>query len=219
MSTNNNNQLIKIAFADDHILYREALSKLIDSWENCKVIYQACNGRMLMEMLNPKNLPDILLTDLAMPEMNGYETIKAVKEKFPAIKIITISVFNSDEMIWKIIKCGAQGFVSKSDDPINLKRAVLQMMHTGYYFSDRTATNFIKQTTTEGTYTLKHQFTDQEIEFLRFCCTNKTYKEIAKDMDISDRQVEYLRNNLFERFNAASRTDLALNAIKKGLVV
>jgi DNA-binding NarL/FixJ family response regulator len=79
----NENSLVKIAVADDHHLFRESLCALIDTWENCKVVIQAANGRQLLEKLHPKNLPDLVLVDLEMPEMNGYETLKAIKEKIP----------------------------------------------------------------------------------------------------------------------------------------
>lgn len=79
------NTLIKIAVADDHHLFREAICSNIDTWENCKVIIQAANGRQLLDKLQIKNQPDLALIDLEMPEMNGYETIKALKEKHPDI--------------------------------------------------------------------------------------------------------------------------------------
>ena len=97
MQFTNDNSLVKIAMAEDHSLIRESLCAIIDTWENCKVVIQAANGRQLLESLQAKNLPDLALIDLAMPVMNGYETIKAVKEKFPEIRLMAISLYYSEE--------------------------------------------------------------------------------------------------------------------------
>lgn len=219
MPFTNDNILVKIAVADDHSLFREAICAMIDTWENCKVVIQATNGRQLLERINIKNQPDLALIDIAMPEMNGYETIKAVKEKFPDIKLMAISFYNSEEMVWQLIKCGAQGFVNKNDDITRLKKAIGEMVHTGYFFSDHTASKMVKKAMQTGTLTIKNDLSEKEILFLRFICTEKTYKEIASEMGLAERQTEYMRNTLFERFNVCTRTGLAVIAMEKGLAV
>lgn len=213
------NSLVKIAMADDHSLIRESLCTIIDTWENCKVVIQAANGRQLLESLQAKNLPDLALIDLAMPVMNGYETIKAIKEKFPEIKLMAISLYYSEEMVWQLIKCGAQGFVNKTDDITRLKKAIAEMMHTGYYFSDHTASKMVKRAVQTGIFHIKNDLSEKEIVFLKFICTEKTYKEIAHEMNLAERQTEYLRSNLFERFGVNTRTGLAVVAIEKGLAL
>jgi DNA-binding NarL/FixJ family response regulator len=114
--------LIKIAFADDHHLFREAICTHIDQWENCKVIIQAANGRQLLEKLQNHNLPDLAMIDLEMPEMNGYETLKVIKEKYPSIRLLVVSQHHSEELVCRIIKFGAQGFVNKGDDLTRFKK-------------------------------------------------------------------------------------------------
>jgi two-component system invasion response regulator UvrY len=214
-----NDSLIKIAVADDHHLFREAICSHIDQWEHCKVIIQAANGRQLLEKLQTKNEPDLALIDLEMPEMNGYETLKAIKENYPAIRLLVISQHHSEELVCRIIRLGAQGFINKSDDLNRFKKAIGEMMHSGYYFSDHTAAKMVKKAMQSETLTLDNDLGDAEIRFLKLVCTEKTYKEMAKELKITDRHLEYMRQLLFERFNVTSRTGLAIIAMRKGLAV
>jgi len=217
MQASNSNTLIKLAVADDHCLFREAICAQINTWDDCKVIIQAANGRQLLERLN-NNLPDVALIDIAMPEMNGYETIKIIKEKYPAIKLMALSAYNSAEMVCQLIKLGARGFVNKNDDAIRLKKAINQIVNAGYFFSDHTASKMVEKAIRTGTHFNKDDITDKEVSFLKLLCTEKTYKEIADEMNISERHTEYIRNALFEKFNCKSRTGLAVLSMEKGLV-
>jgi two-component system, NarL family, invasion response regulator UvrY len=213
------NTLIKIAVADDHSLFRESLCAMIDTWENCKVIIQATNGKQLMERLGSKDIPDLALIDLAMPEMNGYETIKAVKENFPDIKLLAMSYYNSEEVVWRLIKYGAQGFINKHDEVVRLKKAIGEMIYSGYFFSDHTAAKMVRRAAQTGMLSIKNVLSEKEITFLRYVCTEKTYKEIAQAMGIEERQTEYLRSTLFQRFGVTTRTGLAILAMEKGLII
>ena len=212
-----NNSIIKLAIADDHVLFREALCKTINEWENCKVILQASSGKQLIEQINDGSLPDIVLTDLRMPELNGYDTIKMVKKKYPQIKFMVISMYESKEAIMLLLKAGAQGFIHKTAEPIQLKKAIYEIMRNGYYFSDHTVARIFKQALDTGNMTMVNCLTQEELIFLKLICTEKTYKEISVEMSISERHVEYLRNSFFERFRLQSRTGLAMQSVEKGL--
>jgi DNA-binding NarL/FixJ family response regulator len=93
-----NNQLVKVAIAEDHQLFRQGISVIINTWENHKVTHQAGNGQELIDMLHNRNLPDIALIDLQMPVLNGYETIKVLKEKFPDLKTMGFSCFKAKKL-------------------------------------------------------------------------------------------------------------------------
>ena len=211
--------LIKIALADDHTLFRESLCSLINDWENCKVILQAVNGKQLIEQINPKNLPDLVLTDLCMPEMNGYETIKAIKQSYPEIKFLIISMYDCEETIMRTLKSGAQGFISKTAETKQLKKAIFEMMRSGYYFTNHAAARLVKQAMQNEDYKLRNDLCDKELAFLKHIITEMTYSQIADDMAIPPRQVEYLRKLMFERFDVQSRTGLAIQSIEKGLTI
>lgn len=219
MSSINGNILIRIAVAEDHAMFREALCRQINDWENCKVILQAANGRELLDGLNRQNLPDLVLVDLGMPIMNGYETIKEMKRLYSDVKLLVVSMYKSEEAILQIIKAGAQGFVYKEEGTEKIKKAVHEMMRAGYFFSDHAASKMLRHSLQTGTLSLHNDLSDEQLVFLKYICTEKTYKAIAKEMCITGRHAEYLRYNLFERFDVQSRTGLAITATEKGLVV
>lgn len=210
--------LIKIAVADDHTMLRESMCQIIDTWENCKVILQADNGKEFMAQLDPKNLPDLALVDLRMPEINGYELIKLLTKKYPEIKMMVLTVFIGEDAIYRAFQAGAHGFMDKSEDGNKLKKGIYEMMRTGHHFSDQSAARMVKQSLTTGQKNKKN-LNEEEIVFLKNIITEKTYKEIADEMGIPIRHAEYLRNNMFERFDVQSRIGLAVQVIEKGLTV
>lgn len=212
------NYLIRLAIADDHSMFREAISIIIDSWENCKVVIQAENGRQLLDKLDPELPPDLVIVDLHMPVLNGYETITTLRQKYPLINILAISVYQSEEMIWQLIECGAQGFINKTDDILKLKKAVYEVMHSGYFFADHTASRMVKKSIDTGSIFLSNVLDAKETAFLKKVCSEKTYKEISFELGIPERKTEYLRNRLFERFGVKSRTGPALYATQKGII-
>ena len=134
MQVNNNVDLITLAVADDHNLFREAICAQINTWDDCKVIIQASNGKELLDRLHINHLPNVAIIDIAMPEMNGYETILSINENFPSVKLMAISGYDSLEMVCKLIKCGARGFVNKNDDTNRLKKAISENCPKGILF-------------------------------------------------------------------------------------
>lgn len=210
--------LIHIAIADDHTTYLQAISKFINEWEECRVILQAGNGKELMERLHPGNLPDLVITDLNMPQMNGYEIIRELKKKYPDIKFLVLSMFQDKESMLLLLKAGAQGYACKNDDLAEIRKAILRVMNKGYYFADKAMARLCRQIMETGNMSGIDALSDEEISYLKYICTGKTYKEIASAMGITLRQCEYFRTRLFTRFISCSRTDLAIQSLKKGVI-
>ena len=211
--------LIKIAVAEDHVLLRETLCNIINTWDNCKVTMQADNGKQFLHLLDADDLPDLVLMDLYMPEMNGYDTIKILHEKFPELRIMVVSMYQSEEAILHLINMGVKGFFNKSGPPNEFKKAVHDMMGNGYYFADHATARLMKQAMASRSITLKKDLSEEELIFLKYITTEKTYQEIADGMKINLRHAEYLRDKMFDRFDVLSRVGLSTLAIKKGLVV
>lgn len=211
--------IIKIALAEDHALLREAMCYMLNTWETCKVILQAENGKQLIERMDPNNLPDLVLIDLAMPVMNGYDTIKALKKIYPEIKFMAVSMYYSEEAILHLIQVGGNGFFHKSGDSQKFKTAVCEIMRAGFYFADQSAARLMRQVMDTGNLTFKNALSDEEFVFLAHIITKETYKEIADKMGIAVRRCEYLRKNMFEWFDVQNRIGLASCVIDKGLVV
>jgi DNA-binding NarL/FixJ family response regulator len=212
---------IKIALADDHVVLRKGLAGLLSSL-GYSVILEADNGKELIQGMEKNNLPDIVLMDINMPEMDGYETSLWFKKNYPLINVLVLSMYDDDSAIIRMIRNGAKGYVLKEADPKELKQAIDAVMSKGFYYSDMVTGKLVHSIhhlddNENRTRDLLH-LTEKEIEFLKLASTEMTYKEIARQMHISPRTVDGYRDALFEKLNTKSRIGLVLFAIKNGIV-
>ncbi len=210
----------KIALADDHILMRKGLVSLIDTFEEYKVIFQGANGQELINGLNKTSLPHIVLLDINMPKKDGYETAYWLKTNYPEIKILALSMYDNEISIIRMLQNGARGYILKDAEPSELKAALDDILHKGYYYSELVTGHLIKNInkTDEKNTNKNSSLTDREIEFLKYCCTEMGYKEIADKMFVSPRTVENYRDSIFEKLNLKTRVGLAMYAMKSGFV-
>lgn len=206
---------IRIAIADDHTVMRSGLAELIRTLGDFEVIMQVSNGLMLLEELAKTNeLPDVCILDINMPELNGYETTMRLRELYPQIPVLALSMYENEFSIVKMLRCGAKGFLHKGADPDELLLAI-QTVHSGSYFhSEMMLINTIKKS--NGSQSMN--ITDRETEFLEHCCSDLSYKEIAAKMSVSLHTVHGYRDTLFSKLRLKSRTALAVYALKKGVV-
>lgn len=221
MITETTTALIKVALADDHVLLRSALANLINSFENCKVVIEASTGKELVEKINEGLVPHIVLLDLNMPEMDGYEASAWLKNNFPSIHVLMLTMYDSELVLIRLLQAGVKGFLKKDIHPEELKFAIHSVMRSGFYYShttsDKLANLFRKQQ--DNTILLeKALLNDSEIHFLKLVSSDLTYKEIAQKINLSPRAVDNMRDNLFEKLSVKSRVGLAMYAIKHGVV-
>jgi DNA-binding NarL/FixJ family response regulator len=210
----------KVAIADDHLLIAKAISSVIDGFTNFEALYEVENGKALQEKMQvKKNIPDIVLLDVSMPVMDGFETAAWLKEHHPQILIMALSVQDDDESLIKMIRHGARGYLHKNVHPAELEKALETLVTKGMYYPDWATTKvFLNLAQPETTGTWKIDITEREKEFLIYSCTELTYKQIGEKMFCSARTVESYRDSLFEKLNVKTRTALALYAVKTGLV-
>ena len=213
----------KIAIIDDHVLFRKGLMALINMFPGHTVIMDSSNGKEFTERIREEDLPDIILMDINMPEMDGYATTEWLKEKYPQIKVLALSTMEAETAIIKMIKSGAKGYVLKDADPEELKLAFDEVLSRGYFYNDivsrkilNAVTQLIDPGNTTGTFV---KLTDREITFLKFCCSELTYKEIADKMILSVRTIEGYRDSLCEKLDVKTRVGLAMYAVKNGIAV
>ena len=210
--------IIKIALADDHVMFREAISAMIDGFENCKVVIQAANGRELIEKLEQKSNTDLVFLDVVMPEMDGYDTAIKLHRQFPELRIIFCSMYNNELAICRMIGTGANGFIDKASSLSELKRAIYHVMKKELYPADRTGNILFYHEGGNWHHDLAmYKLSDDELNFLKLVCTEKPYKEIAREMRLTDRQIDYMRENLFYRLDVHSRIGLAIVASQSGV--
>ena len=211
-----------VAVVDDHVLLRNGLSNLIRGLETYAVLFEANNGKDFISQLKPKFLPDIVLLDINMPEMDGFETALWLKRNYPDIKILALSMYDNEASIIRMMKSGAKGYILKDIDPVEFRQALDALMRKGFYYSELITGKLIHAINQldEPETTLKNLVTlnDREIEFLKLVCTEMTYKEIAEKMFLSPRTIDGYRDALFEKLNVKTRVGLVMYAIKNGIV-
>lgn len=207
-----------IALVDDHILLRSGLASVIGSFEGFQIIFEADNGKSFIEKLASNPDPDIVLLDITMPVMNGFETAEWIKKNRPEIKVIVLSMVDDDSSIIRMIRSGARGYILKDSKPSLLKAALHEVLVKGFYFNELVSGKMIYMVQNGNGKPPEEDLTEKEIEFLKLCCTEKPYKEIAAEMNITPRAVESLRSHLFEKLNTFSRVGLVMYTLKHGII-
>ena len=212
---------IKVALADDHILLRNALAALIDSFDDCWVVNQSGNGKELISAINGGVVPDVVILDLNMPEMDGFETAALLSKKFPNVHVLMLTMYDSELSLIRLLQSGVKGFLKKDIHPSELKFAIQTVVKSGYYYSNHTTGKLVSlfRNNTEGSLRLQNaMLSEQEISFLKLACSDLTYKEIAQKMGLNPRSIDTLRDHLFIKLDVKSRVGLAMVAIRNGVV-
>lgn len=209
-----------VVIIDDHVLVAKAIASLVEQMHKYEILYVADNGKQFVQwMKGRKTSPDIVLLDINMPYMNGYETAAWIKLNVPGTSILALTMLNDEPSIINMIRAGASGYLLKDVHPTELEKALDMVLERGFYYSDGVANKLIKTFTEEDNpKDATPKLNERELQFLTFACTEMTYKEIAREMGLSSRTVEGYRDQLFVKLNIKSRVGLALYAIKEGLV-
>lgn len=195
--------MLRIGLADDHILFRESLKLLVNSFEGMEVLIEAANGKELLAQIE-KVPVDIILLDLQMPEMDGFETCQHVNELYPQTKVLILT-FNDDQTsVQKCIEMGAEGYYTKKTKPAELKKAILKLQENGFYF-EKSLLPVIKEISTAETKHYKTDedfFTIRELDVLQLTAQELSSTEIANQLHISPRTVEKHKKNMQSKIDA-----------------
>ena len=212
--------MTKIALIDDHSLIRNALKELINRFKDFEVIIDVSSGQEFIDILQNKPLPDIALVDINMPIMDGFETTNYLTQNFPNIKVLALTVNDDEESIIKMLRAGAVGYILKDSETSELQITLVEVATKGYYHNELVTNTLMKSLKPKSAFFTKPTLTFQgrEEEFLRYVCTELTYKEIADKMVLSPRTIDGYRESLFEKLELRSRVGLVLFAIKNGIV-
>ncbi len=210
--------MIKIGIADDHQLFLKSLSLMLQSFNNYTVVVEALNGKDLQEKIQQKKIvPDIMLLDVNMPHMDGYETAVWLHKTYPKVKLVALSMNNNEDSIIRMIKAGCCSYLMKDTHPDELEIALNAINEKGFYNSDSTNIDFRKlvQTETENESLI---ISENEKIFLKLACTDLTYKDISQKMSLAERTIDGYREALFQKFKVKSRVGLCLEAIRKKVI-
>ena len=204
-----------IVIVDDHIMIAQALRGIIANFDSFEVVYECANGKDLIDAFavgKPK--PKLVLLDISMPVMDGFETAKWLNANHPEILILTLSMQDDEQSVIKMIKNGANGYLLKNAHPTELEKALSKLIEEGYYYPDWASRLVFASLHSDKANQNTIKLTDREKEFLTYCVTEMSYKEIAEKMFCSPRTVESYRDSLFEKLELKTRVGLAVFAIK-----
>jgi len=212
---------IRVVLADDHVLLRNGLAGLVTNL-GYDVLFECSNGKELINKLEKDDLPDIILMDINMPEMDGYEATLWMKNNYPLVNVLALSMYDDENAIIRMLKSGAKGYVMKDTDPTELKLAIDNVISKGVHYSELVTGKLLHSIyqldeKNNGTKQMLN-LNDREISFLKLVSSEMTYKEIADSMYLSPRTIDGYRDALFEKLNIKNRVGLVLFAIKHGIV-
>lgn len=214
---------MQIGLVDDHRLFRKSLALLIDAINGTEVVLQAGNGKELLEQLDTVPV-DLVLLDIQMPEMDGYETCKQLRKHYPEIKILIISQLTTKESIHKVMELGANGFFSKDAEPEKLEKAILDIRAKDYFFDDDLA-SVIREAILWEKRLPAHLLSSpvaishREMEVIKLACKEMSSFEIADKLCINVRTVETHRKRIMEKTGSKNFIGVVLFALKHGLLL
>lgn len=212
---------VKVALADDHVLVRNGLAGLVTNL-GYAVQFQSSNGKEFITKFNKQDPPDIVLMDINMPEMDGYSTTQWLRNNHPLVNVLALSMYDDEYAIIRMFKSGAKGYILKDVEPVELKRAIDDVLTKGVHYTELVTGKLL-----HSIYSIEHSdkgpvqvlnLNEKEIEFLKLASTEMTYKEIAEKMNVSPRTIDGYRDALFEKLNIKNRVGLVLFAIRHNIV-
>ncbi|HET9056218.1 MAG TPA: response regulator transcription factor [Chitinophagaceae bacterium] len=213
--------VIKVAIADDHQIFRKGVILSLRPYANLKFVLEAENGDQLLEGI-PEAQPDVILMDLRMPNKDGIETTKIISKTYPHIHIIVLTMFEDERFVTHLMENGANGYLLKSAEPGEIKKAIMEVMARGYYLNNFVNRILLKKShnrsKTIPTLNSEIVINDKEKQVIRLLCMEYTAQEIAKEMDISPRTVEAIKDRLMERFGVKNSVGLVFYAMKNSLI-
>ncbi len=212
--------MIKIGLVDDHKLFRSGLRALITAFEKYEVVMEAGNGQEFIDQLPHHNL-DVVLMDLEMPVMDGLATIKILKEEFPKIKVIIVSMHSEEKFIAHLMELGARGYLLKNANPEDIDIAIQSVSETGYYFTEMVSQvllhGLVKREKVKPTFNILETLTARETEIVKLICKEYTTPEMADKLFLSPRTIEGHRNSIMEKTHARNTAGIVVFAMKNGL--
>ncbi len=211
---------IHIAIVDDHLIMRQGLISLLAEYEEINILFDANNGKELMDNLK-NSKPDIVLLDIAMPVMNGKEALEKMQLKYPKIKVIIMTNYFDDEHIIEFVKAGANAFLPKNCDIDKLLDAINYVYEHGHYYDNRVSAilaAMLKKTPIANKVVADTEFTKQEIKVIKLVCMKRSNTEIAKELHVTVRTIESHRYNISKKTNTTNTMNLIEHAVKNGIL-
>jgi len=217
----NSTDVIKVAIADDHKIFRDGIKMALSGKRYLRIIWEAEDGKDLMHKMRLK-LPDVLLMDIRMPEMDGVNAISQLRKEFEQVKVIVLTMYDDQEMITRMMEMGANAYLTKTTDPEEIYNAILTCMNDDFYFNDlvnRAVLLKLQQKRPQKShFNVPVVFSEKELRIIRLISEDKTTEEISKEVYLSPRTVETIRQNMKTKVGARTIAGLVMYAIKNKLI-
>ena len=218
-------QIIKLAIADDQKLFLKGLKFIIQTFEDVEIVAEATDGQELLDKIELTR-PDVVLSDIKMPGMDGIEATKVIKSRYPDIKIILLTMYDDERLISHVMEIGASGYLLKDEDSEVVEEAIRSVMKKGFYFNDYVSRALLKQVKNKNKLTPTEilsnspqtSLSPRELEVLQLICQEMSTNEIAQKLFISARTVEGHRKKLLEKTEVKNVAGLVIYAVKNKLV-
>lgn len=205
---------IRIILVDDHILLRAGVRSLLQSMAGMEVVGEASNGQEALALMHPPQ-PHIILTDISMPVMDGFDLTTQVRARFPQVQVLILSMHTTEEYIWRAMRCGARGYLSKGAPPSELEAAIRKVAQGETYMAPAVLARFLSYVERQSPL---DQLTPRQLEILKFIAAGKSNKQIAAALGIGTKTVETHRSQLMDRLRIHNVVELVRFAIRAGLV-
>jgi DNA-binding NarL/FixJ family response regulator len=215
---------IKLALADDELLFRQGVKAILGSEDTIEILFDAEDGEHLINQLrNTQVLPDIVITDLKMPSLNGVEVTKLIRKEFPDVKVIALTSYFSKPFILNMISIGAVAYLAKNSTPALMIKTIKEVANKGFYYDEQVMQYIHESIVNPSEKKVKsnfdtNYFTKREIEVLDLICKQYTTNDIADSLYISPRTVEGHRNNLLLKTESKNVAGLVIYALKNKMV-
>ncbi len=219
------NEDIKVGIIDDQKLFRIGLQNLLEQRDGIQITLSEKNGLDLLKNLQSsakEKLPNVLLLDIEMPEMDGFEACNRISTYFPNIMILMLSMHDSDAYVQKAVQSGAHGYLIKDEEPDEIVQAIKEVHERGYYFNDQLSVSTLKRLLQNNNSRVNFKnnlLSPREIEIVRFICKELTDKEIGEELGISNRTVETYRKSIMTKIGARKSVGIALFALKNHYII
>lgn len=214
-------QQIKVSIADDHKIFRDGIRMALKDREYLHILWEAEDGKDLMHKLKLKQ-PDVLLMDIRMPEVDGVNAIGMIRKEYDGIKIIVLTMYDDQEMITKMMEMGANAYLTKTTDPDEIYQAILTCMNDDFYFNDLVNKAVLlklqHKKAVKQFYPNPIKFNEKELKILKCIAEDKTTEEISKEVFLSPRTIETIRQNMKQKVGAKTIAGLVMYAMRNKLL-
>jgi DNA-binding NarL/FixJ family response regulator len=213
MKNNAPSQPIRVVLADDHDLVRSGIKALLMMVEGVQVIAEARDGKELIALVEDL-MPDVVMTDISMPGMDGITAISEIHGRHPEVRLLVLSMYDTVDFVKRAVANGACGYLMKDAPPFELEQAVRSVMATGSYFSPAIAQRLLQPSEP----TVDDELTHRQVEILKLIAQGRASKEIAYELGLSPKTVDVHRARIMERLRLNDIASLTLYAVRKGLI-